>query len=153
MKKGGKVVENSEGVSFTMQPQASVSIIDQYTGEVKGLVGGRGDKTASLTLNRASNTTRQPGSTFKVLAAYAPALDSAGLTLATVQDDAPYSYADGTTLHNYDSNYRGFTTLREGITNSINVVAVKTLDQVTPQVGYDYLVNFGFTTVAFCEGV
>lgn len=145
---GGTVVENSEAVTYTMQPQASVTIIDQTTGEVKGLVGGRGDKTASLTLNRASNTYRQPGSTFKVLAAYAPALDSLGLTLATVQDDAPYKYADGTTLHNYDNNYRGFTTLREGITDSINVVAVKTLDQVTPQVGYDYLLNFGFTSLS-----
>ncbi|MEG0806073.1 MAG: transglycosylase domain-containing protein [Lachnospiraceae bacterium] len=147
-KKGGTIVENSEAVSFTYQPQASVSIIDQYTGEVKGLVGGRGDKTASLTLNRASDTTRQPGSTFKVLSSYAPALDSAGMTLATVQDDAPYKYADGTTVHNYDNRYRGFTSLREGIINSINVLAVKTLTDITPQVGYDYLLNFGFTSLS-----
>lgn len=77
---------------------------------MKALVGGRGDKTANKTLNRASDTTRQPGSTFKILAAYAPALDSGGMTLASVEDDAPYSYTNGRSLRNYDGQYRGFTT-------------------------------------------
>ena len=63
-----------------------------YSSFVKALVGGRGDKTANKTLNRAADTTRQPGSTFKIIAAYAPALDAGGLTLASVQDDAPYNY-------------------------------------------------------------
>ncbi len=145
---GDQIVENGESITYTLQPQTSVVLMDQYTGEVKALVGGRGDKTASRTLNRASGTTRQPGSTFKVLAAYAPALDTAGMTLATVQDDAPYSYANGSSLKNYDKKYRGFTTIREAITKSINVVTVKTLTEISPQVGYDYLTNFGFTTLS-----
>lgn len=136
-----------ESVLFTLQPQAAMTIIDQSTGEVKAIVGGRGDKTGSRTLNRATDTTRQPGSTFKVLAAYAPALDTAGMTLATVQDDAPFTYSNGTSLRNYDDTYRGFTTLRFAITKSINVVTVKTLTDISPQVGYDYLENFGFTTL------
>ena len=69
------------------------------------------------------------------------------MTLATVQDDAPYSYENGTSLRNYDNNYRGFTTLREAITNSINVVTVKTLTEIGTQVGFDYLDDFGFTTI------
>lgn len=144
---GDSIVDGGESVVFTLQPQASVTIIDQYTGEVKAIVGGRGDKSGSRTLNRATDTTRQPGSTFKVLAAYAPALDTAGMTLATVQDDAPYTYSNGTPLKNYDNSYRGFTTLRYAITKSINVVTVKTLTDISPQVGYDYLQNFGFTTL------
>lgn len=144
---GDTIVEGGESVVFTLQPQAAVTIIDQYTGEVKAIVGGRGDKSGSRTLNRATDTTRQPGSTFKVLAAYAPALDTAGMTLATVQDDAPYTYSNGTSLRNYDNSYRGFTTLRYAITKSINVVTVKTLADISPQVGYDYLQNFGFTTL------
>ncbi|MFG6384489.1 MAG: PBP1A family penicillin-binding protein [Lachnospiraceae bacterium] len=147
MQPGDTIVDGGESVVFTLQPQASVTIIDQYTGDVKAVVGGRGDKTGSRTLNRATDTTRQPGSTFKVLAAYAPALDTAGMTLATVQDDAPFSYANGVSLRNYDNNYRGFTTLRFAITKSINVVTVKTLTDISPQVGYDYLQNFGFTTL------
>lgn len=144
---GDTIVDGGESVVFTLQPQAAVTIIDQYTGEVKAIVGGRGDKTGSRTLNRATDTARQPGSTFKVLAAYAPALDTAGMTLATVQDDAPFSYSNGTSLRNYDSSYRGFTTIRYAITKSINVVTVKTLTDISPQVGYDYLTNFGFTTL------
>ncbi|SDB30733.1 transglycosylase domain-containing protein [Eubacterium oxidoreducens] len=147
MEEGDEVVENGEVFSLILEPQAAMTIMDQSTGEVKALVGGRGEKTASKTLNRATDTTRQPGSTFKVLAAYAPALDAGGMTLATVQDDAPYTYSNGTKVNNYDNTYRGFTTIRQAITNSINVVTVKTLTDITPQVGYDYLLNFGFTTL------
>lgn len=147
MGEGDTIPGGGESVIFTLQPQAAMTVIDQSTGEVKAIVGGRGDKTGSRTLNRATDTTRQPGSTFKVLAAYAPALDTAGMTLATVQDDAPYTYSNGTPLRNYDTTYRGFTTLRYAITKSINVVTVKTLTDISPQVGYDYLENFGFTTL------
>lgn len=65
----------AERVSFAPQPQSSMSVIDQHTGYVKAIIGGRGEKTASLTLNRATDTTRQPGSTFKILSTYAPALN------------------------------------------------------------------------------
>ena len=74
MKDGDTIVNGSETVTYTLQPQAALTIIDQSTGNVKALVGGRGDKTANKTLNRAADTTRQPGSTFKIIAAYAPAL-------------------------------------------------------------------------------
>ena len=147
MEDGDTIPEGSESVIFTLQPQTAMTVMDQSTGEVKAIVGGRGEKTGSRTLNRATDTTRQPGSTFKVLAAYAPALDTAGMTLATVQDDAPFTYSNGTSLRNYDNSYRGFTTLRYAITKSINVVTVKTLTDISPQVGYDYLENFGFTTL------
>lgn len=153
MEEGDIVVEGSETLTYTIQPQAALTVIDQSTGEVKALVGGRGDKTANKTLNRATDTTRQPGSTFKIIAAYAPALDAGGLTLATVQDDAPYNYStgEGASVNNYDSRYRGFTTLREAITDSINIVTVKTLAEIGPSLGYDYIRSFGFTTVGIDE--
>lgn len=153
MKEGDSIVKGSETVTYTLQPQAALTIIEQSTGEVKALVGGRGDKTANKTLNRASDTTRQPGSTFKIIAAYAAALDAGGLTLADVQDDAPYNYQTGekASVSNYDGRYRGFTTLREAITHSINIVTVKTLAQIGPSLGYDYIIDFGFTTVGTDE--
>ena len=149
MEDGDTIVPNGETITYTLQPQASMTIIDQSTGEVKALVGGRGDKTANKTLNRATGTKRQPGSTFKILSTYAPALDTGGMTLATVQDDAPYEYSNAshTPVNNYDKSYRGFTTIRQGITYSINIVAVKTLTELGVDVGYEYLQNFGFTTL------
>ena len=82
MEPGDVIVEGGEYVNYTLQPQTALTIIDQSTGEVKAIVGGRGEKVANRTLNRATDSVRQPGSTFKVLAAYAPALDGAGMTLA-----------------------------------------------------------------------
>lgn len=143
---GSKVL--AERVNFAPQPQSSMSVIDQHTGYVKALIGGRGEKTASLTLNRATDTTRQPGSTFKIVSTYAPALNEKGMTLATTFEDEPYEYPDGSPVNNTTRSYNGTTTIRTAIQNSINVVAVKCLEKVTPELGLKYLDNFGFTTLA-----
>lgn len=137
-----------ESVSMTPQPQAAMVIEDQSTGYVVAIVGGRGTKEGRRTLNRATDAKRSPGSTFKVLAAFAPALDSAGQTLATVYNDAPFNYDDGTPVKNwYKTGYRGIKSIREAIRQSMNIIAVKTETVITPQLGYDYLLNFGFTTL------
>jgi len=147
-KKGDKIT--GEAINFIPQPQSSFVVIDQYTGQVRALVGGRGAKKASRILNRATDSKRQPGSTFKILSTFLPALDTAGMTLATVQNDAPYKYPNGKSVRNwYTSGYRGLTSMREAITRSMNIVTVKTLadPNVTPQTGYDYLLRLGFTTL------
>ena len=138
-----------ESIDITIQPQISMVVMDQATGYVKGIVGGRGEKTASLSLNRATDTNRQPGSTFKIVSTYAPALDSAGMTLASTQYDAPYFYANGTgkEVRNANRRYGGWTSYRQGIMNSTNIVAVKTLTDITPEVGAAYVQNFGITTL------
>lgn len=148
---GGEVF--AENISLTAQPQVCMTVEDQSTGYVVALVGGRGTKEGSRTLNRAVTSTRSPGSTFKVLAAYAPGLDSAGLTLATVRNDAPFNYDDGTPVNNYDNSYRGLCSIRYGIQESLNIVAVKNLTVITPQLGFDYLQNFGFTTLVASQQV
>ena len=95
-----------------MEPQLSYSLIDQKTGQVKVLVGGRGQKQDDLALNRATSVKRQPGSTFKILSTYAPGIDTGSMTLATVFDDAPYRYENGQKVTNYVStSYKGLTTL------------------------------------------
>ena len=137
-----------ETISLTPQPQVSLVVEDQSTGYIVAMVGGRGAKTGSRTLNRATDSPRQPGSTFKIVSTYAPALDSAGMTLATVMNDAPFNYSTGRPVANwYGEQYRGLSSLRDGIRDSMNIVAVKTLTQITPQLGFDYLINFGFTTL------
>ena len=143
-----------ENITLTPQPQVSIVVEDQSTGYVVAMVGGRGQKEASRTLNRATDSKRQPGSTFKIVAVYAPALDSAGLTLATVMNDAPFNYANGRPVNNWwGSEYRGLNSLRTGIAQSMNIIAVKTLTQITPQLGFDYLKNFGFTTLVEREEI
>lgn len=143
-----------ENISLTPQPQVSLVVEDQSTGCIVAMVGGRGAKTGSRTLNRATDTTRQPGSTFKIVSTYAPALDSAGLTLATVINDAPFNYVGGRPVANwYGEQYRGLSSLRDGIRDSMNIVTVKTLTLITPQLGFDYLKSFGFTTLAEREEI
>lgn len=147
VKKGDKII--AENINFVIQPQISFVLIDQTTGNVKAICGGRGPKNASRTLNRATDSERQPGSTFKVVSTYIPALDTAGMTLATVQDDSKYYYPGTKRLVKnwYGSSYRGLTSLRTAIQDSMNVVAVKTLEQVGPKTAYDYLLNLGFSTL------
>lgn len=147
MKKSDTI--EGETVTLTLQPQISFVLMDQTTGQVKAIVGGRGDKVANRTLNRATSSVRQPGSTFKVLSTYLPALDATNMTLASVQDDAEYYYpGTGKRVKNwYNSGYRGLCTLREGIKDSLNVVTVKTLADVTPKTGFSYLKDLGFTTL------
>ena len=136
-----------ETLYYTPQPQASFTVMDQYTGYVKAIVGGRGSKKVSLGLDRATQSTRQPGSTFKVLSTYAPAIDTMGYTLTTKIKDEPFNYSNGRPVKNWYSGYRGTVTVRKAIADSMNVCAVKTLTEITPQLGFDYLLNFGFTTL------
>ncbi|MBE5883637.1 MAG: glycosyl transferase [Lachnospiraceae bacterium] len=140
-----------ESISLTAQPQAAMVVEDQSTGYVVAMVGGRGTKEGRRTLNRAISANRSPGSTFKVLASFAPALDSAGKTLATVYNDAPFNYADGTPVRNWYWKqaipYRGISSIRLGIQDSMNIVAVKNQTVITPNLGFDYLLNFGFSTL------
>lgn len=138
----------AESINVSIQPQMSYSIIEQSTGHVVALIGGRGEKTQSRTFNRATQSKRQPGSCFKVLTAFAPAVDIGKKTIASVYNDAPFNYYDGTPVANwYGATYRGLQSIRAGIYNSLNIVAIKTITEITPEVGFNYAMNFGFTTL------
>lgn len=143
---GGTVI--GERINMTLQPQVSFVLMDQATGQVKAISGGRGPKTASLTLNRAASVPRQPGSTFKVITAFAPAIDTKGATLGTVYYDAPYTIGSKTFRNWYSSGYQGYSSIRDGIIYSMNIVAVRCLmETVSPQLGVEYAKHFGITTL------
>ena len=146
LEEGDVIVEGSESINITLEPQVALTLMDQSTGEVKALVGGRGDKTGNRTWNRATDTCRQPGSTFKIIGCFAPALDAGGMSLASTQDDAPLTIGNKT-FHNYDNTYRGFTNIRTAITKSMNIVTVKTLQEIGVNLGYQYATDFGITTL------
>lgn len=136
-------------VTLAPQPQASVVVMDQYTGHVKAMVGGRGAKTESRSLNRATQSARQPGSCFKILSTYAPALDVHGDTLATVIEDAPFNYDNGRPVNNWwGRSYKGNMTIRQCIEQSANVCTVKKFTEITPTLGFKYLTdNFALTSL------
>ena len=148
--KGAMIIDETS--QTTIQPQISLTIMNQSNGSVEALVGGRDLKTSDLSLNRATTSTRQPGSTFKILSAFLPALDKNHMTLGTVYDDAPYNYNDSNRpVHNYYKGYKGYSTIREAITQSMNIVAAKTISDVTPKTSFDYLTKLGFSTLVSNE--
>ena len=123
-----------ERINFIKQPQTSFVLLNQHNGHVQAITGGRGKKVADRTFNRAVSSKRQPGSTFKILSTYLPALDTCGMTLASVEEDAPYKYpGTNITVRNWDgSSYKGFITLRDAIVHSNNVLSVKTFEKLSP---------------------
>lgn len=139
----------AETFTLSPQPQFAFTIIDQKTGFVKAMVGGRGEKTTNRGLNRATDSPRQPGSVFKILASYLPLIDTGKACLATPIKDEAYQYTGGGSVHNWwGGSYRGYCSVRVGIRDSMNVLAVKAITMATPDVAFDYLIDLGFTTLA-----
>ncbi|MDO4515340.1 MAG: transglycosylase domain-containing protein, partial [Lachnospiraceae bacterium] len=139
-----------EFVNLSPQPQCSVSVIDQSTGHIKALVGGRGKKTTNRGLNRAyTGSKRQPGSCFKILAVYAPALETGSRTLASVEVDEPYKYSTGGSISNWWGNYYlGNVTVRDAIAESMNIPAVKVLQDISVNTGFEWVTEkFGISTL------
>lgn len=125
-----------------VQPQSSTVVMDQTNGNVLAMLGGRG-KSLGTSLNRAVDSARQPGSSIKPIAVYAPALEK-GDTLATVIDDLPH-YNDKGELwpQNWYGTYKGLISLRESIEISANVNAVKKLEDIGIDYSKTFLSKFG----------
>lgn len=147
---GDKVI--GESSVTTLQPQTSFVLIEQSTGYVKAISGGRGEKKASRTLNRATGTKRQPGSTFKVIASFAPALDTCGATLGSVYYDAPYTVGSKSFRNWWGGDYKGYHSIRDGITYSMNIIALRCMaETVTPQLGVEYAEKMGISTLVSAD--
>ena len=119
----------------------SLPIIDNATGDVAAIVGQFGDKTGNLWTNYANTARRQPGSSLKPLTVYSPALEMGLITPITIIDDYPYNDSNrtGWPLNSGNDRYRGLTTVRQGLTRSVNTIAVRILaDLVTPQQSFNF---------------
>lgn len=136
--------ESKEDANGILQPEAAAIIIENGTGEIKAVMGGRSEKVRRG-LNRATQSLRQPGSTIKPLAVYAPALDN-GYTVGTVVDDAPVTFGNFSP-RNYSNSFKGLVTVREAIQHSLNVIAVKIVQDVGVERSMEYLKKFGITTM------
>lgn len=146
LQEGDTVIGESSVI--TLQPQTSFVIIEQSTGYVKAISGGRGEKKANRTLNRATGSKRQPGSTFKVVSSFAPALDTCGATLASVYYDAPYTVDTKSFRNWWGGDYKGYHSIRDGIIYSMNIIALRCMaETVTPQLGVEYAEKLGISTL------
>ncbi len=144
--------ENFPGVLGTdgTYPEAAMVIMDPYTGYVKALYGGRGEKSGNLVLNRATRTYRSPGSSIKPITVYSPGLEYGIITPATVIDDAPQDFeirASGWPK-NENGRYHGLTTVQNAIAWSLNPVAVNIFNKIGAQRSFDYATNnLGITSL------
>jgi penicillin-binding protein 1A len=147
--------ENKAAKKYQQHPQSSMVILDAQNGQIKAIYGGYGKKEASNTLNRASAIERQPGSSIKPVAVYAPSIDLGLITPATIIDDVPVYYRVGdksvsekewekTYPNNYDGKYDGLTSVRNALKASVNVVAAKIwMDYLKPDNSLAYLKKVG----------
>ena len=126
--------------SGSVQPQSSMVIMDPYTGLVKGLVGGRGEKEGNRTLNRATQTLRQPGSSIKPLTVYAPAIEYGLVKPSTIVNDSPVSFGSWTP-RNDDRGFAGRITVATALRGSRNVPAAKICNYLTAEAAFDFMKN------------
>ena len=108
--------------------EAAIVVLEPSTGMVVAMVGGR-SYTGGISFNRATDIRRQPGSVIKPVIAYAPAFEYLNYTAADMILDEETTFADYTPS-NYGNKYYGWVTVREAVTKSLNVPAVKTLSAV-----------------------
>lgn len=121
--------------------QASAAAVDTATGAVRAIVGGRTYETRRG-LNRATHLRRQPGSALKPLAVFAPAIEYAGWTAASVILDEPTAFGSYTPK-NAGNAYYGNVTLRSALKNSLNIPAVKVIDTIGVGTSRRYLTAVG----------
>jgi penicillin-binding protein 1A len=128
-----------------LQPQAAMVVLDPATGHLKAIVGGR-EHTQQRQWNRATRTQPQPGSAFKPIVAYGPAIENSGMGPATIIDDIPIKYQNWKP-RNFDRTHRGLITMREALAASVNIPAVKVLETVSPSRAVDFARRLGITTL------
>lgn len=132
---------------YTDGEEVSVVMTDVSSGAVLAIVGSSQKKTESLVYNRATDAVRQPGSTIKIIGEYAAVIDSKEVNLGTVIADEPYTYTNGTVISNSYGTFYGMTTIRDAIKTSSNVVALKAYQMAGEDLVFDYLKQFGITTL------
>ncbi|MBE6543503.1 MAG: transglycosylase [Ruminococcaceae bacterium] len=149
------IVEAPEGL---MQPQSAMVVLDPTSGNILGLVGGRGKKTENRLFNYATMAKRQPGSSFKPIAVYSLALEKGLINYSTLIDDTPYTFntsvsSTGSVKYtawpiNSPQSYRGLTVLNDAVARSVNTVAIKVLSKIGVQESFDHVTkNLGITTL------
>lgn len=137
--------------SGSNKPQSAMVVMDPYTGQIKGLAGGIGEKTVNRGFNLATQAKRQPGSAIKPLAVYGPAIEYNVITPATVVNDASLTIGEWSPK-NSGGGYKGRMTARRFLELSQNIPAVKIMQELTVDKSFDFMTkNLGFSTMVAGE--
>jgi penicillin-binding protein 1A len=136
-----KPVHGDHAVRIPPGPQGAVVVIEVKTRKVRALVGGYNLKPGDL--DRATQSERQPGSSFKPFV-YAAAFDTGRFTPASIVNDAPDVY-NLYKPHNYEKSFEGPVRLRTALAKSINTVAIRVCHDITPKAVVDYAHKIGIT--------
>ncbi len=126
--------------------QAAMVIIDHQTGQVVACVGGLGEKDTARGLNRATQSTRQTGSSIKPLAVLAPGIDKKKFTAATIYEDVEKTFEGNYSPVNYDG-YLGEITVRKAVESSQNIPFVEMMEQIGVKTSISYLKDMGITSL------
>ncbi|MBQ3253634.1 MAG: hypothetical protein IJA65_03675, partial [Acholeplasmatales bacterium] len=138
-----KIITNQTGLFNDDNLNCAIVVLDNKTYGVKAMIGNRSSNR--FVLNYASDIKMQPGSTIKPILDYAPAIEYLSYTPATIINDEEYRYSDGTLINNYDHKYKGKITLREALSDSRNVPAVKLYQEVGADNAYKFAGKLGIT--------
>lgn len=123
--------------------QGALVALDSSTGEVRALLGGRREGAPlRKAFNRATQSMRQPGSVIKPLVVYTPAIENFGYMPVSFVEDAPFS-VDDYSPSNYGGKFNGWVTIREAVARSINVPAVKVLNDIGIGSGMSFAKKLG----------
>ncbi len=139
------IKEDGKEKKVKKSAQSGMVVIDHKTGYVVGAVGALGEKGAG-NLNRATQITRQPGSSIKPIAVYGPALQEGIITASSVYNDKPLRFGTWTPQNAY-SGYKGLINMRTAMRISSNTVAIQVLEDLTPETSLKYLKNLGLTAI------
>lgn len=134
--------KDKDGNLINNHTQAAMVIIDHKTGKVVATVGGLGSDSSPVGLNRATQGTKQTGSSIKPLACEAPALEKGIITAGTVYDDSETNFGGGYIPHN-SSHYSGLIAIRQALAESSNVVHVKIMKELGPDNAIKFLAQLG----------
>ena len=146
--------ENSANFPSGEGAQSSMIIIDSRNGDILGVVGAIGEKSANRIQNFATDTLRPPGSTIKPLSVYAPALEGGLITYGTVLDDTPYSFENGKPWpKNANGAYNGLATMSYALANSTNTIPLKILDSLGLSHSFYFLRDFLHLDSLIEEGI
>lgn len=125
-------------------PQSSMIIIDPHTGDILGIVGAAGEKRGNRLFNFATNAKRPSGSAIKPISVYTPAIDSGLIDWSTIISDSPIRMENATSApwpSNANKKYMGDVTVEYALTNSLNTVAVKILNEIGNERSFDFLTD------------